>query len=53
MPRVGFKPPNPAFERAKAVRALDRAAIVIGLREDYTTVKPVTPCNTLYITCNR
>jgi hypothetical protein len=30
MPRVGFKPTIPAFERAKTVHALDRAATVIG-----------------------
>jgi hypothetical protein len=32
MPRVGFEPRIPAFERAKTVHALDRAAIVIGTR---------------------
>jgi hypothetical protein len=30
MPRVGFEPTIPVFERAKAVHALDRAATVIG-----------------------
>jgi hypothetical protein len=30
MPRVGFEPAIPVFERAKAVHALDRAASVIG-----------------------
>jgi hypothetical protein len=30
MPRVGFEPTNPVFERAKTVHALDRAAAVIG-----------------------
>jgi hypothetical protein len=30
MPRVEFEPTIPAFERAKAVHALDRAATVIG-----------------------
>jgi hypothetical protein len=30
MLRVGFEPPTPVFERAKAVHALDRAATVIG-----------------------
>jgi hypothetical protein len=30
MPRVGFEPTIPAFERAKAVHALDSAATVIG-----------------------
>jgi uncharacterized membrane protein len=31
MPRVGFEPTTPAFERAKIVHALDRAATVIGV----------------------
>jgi hypothetical protein len=30
MPRVGFEPTIPVFERAKAVHALDRAATVSG-----------------------
>jgi hypothetical protein len=30
MPRVGFDPTIAAFERAKTVHALDRAAAVIG-----------------------
>jgi hypothetical protein len=30
MPRVGFEPTIPMFERAKTVHALDRAATVIG-----------------------
>jgi hypothetical protein len=30
MPRLGFQPTIPVFERAKTVHALDRAAIVIG-----------------------
>jgi hypothetical protein len=30
MPRVGFEPKIPVFERAKTVHALDRAATVIG-----------------------
>jgi hypothetical protein len=30
MPRVGFEPTTPAFDRPKTVHALDRAAIVIG-----------------------
>jgi hypothetical protein len=30
MPRVGFEPTIPAFERAKIVHVLDRAATVIG-----------------------
>jgi hypothetical protein len=31
MPWVGFEPTIPAFERAKTVHALDRAATVIGI----------------------
>jgi hypothetical protein len=31
MPRVGFEPTIPVFERAKADHALDRAAAVIGI----------------------
>jgi hypothetical protein len=31
MPRAGFEPKNPAFERAKRVHALDRAATAIGI----------------------
>jgi hypothetical protein len=30
MPRVGFEPTISAFERAKTVHALDRAAATIG-----------------------
>jgi hypothetical protein len=30
MPRVGFEPTIPVFEREKKVHALDRAATVIG-----------------------
>jgi hypothetical protein len=31
MPRVGFKPTIPTFERAKTVPALDSAATVVGV----------------------
>jgi hypothetical protein len=30
MPREGFKPTTPVFERAKTVHALERAATVMG-----------------------
>jgi hypothetical protein len=30
IPRVGFEPTTPVFERAKTVHALDRATTVIG-----------------------
>jgi hypothetical protein len=32
MPREGFKPTIPAFERAKTVHALDRAVTVIDVQ---------------------
>jgi hypothetical protein len=38
MPRVGFEHTTPAFERAKTVHVLDRAATVIGC-DDGTLVK--------------
>jgi hypothetical protein len=31
MPRVGFEPTIPVFERAKTVHALDHAVTVIGM----------------------
>jgi hypothetical protein len=31
MPRVGFQPTTPVFERAKTVHVLDRAATVIDV----------------------
>jgi hypothetical protein len=30
MPRMGFEPATPAFEREKTIHVLDRAATVIG-----------------------
>jgi hypothetical protein len=38
MPRVGFEPTIPAFERAKTVHALDRAETVIVSSEDLIPV---------------
>jgi hypothetical protein len=35
MPRAGFEPTIPVFERAKMVHALDRAATVIDLMTKY------------------
>jgi hypothetical protein len=35
MPRVGFETTIPAFEWAKTVHALDRAATVIGIKQTY------------------
>jgi hypothetical protein len=37
MPRVGFEPTIPAFERAKTVHALHREAPVIGAIKYYPT----------------
>jgi hypothetical protein len=39
MPRVGFEPTIPAFERAKTVHALDSAVTVIGLHADVEQLK--------------
>jgi hypothetical protein len=36
MPRVGFEPTIPVFERAKTVHALDRVATVIGFDAMYS-----------------
>jgi hypothetical protein len=35
MPGVGFEPTTPAFERAKTIHVLDRAATVIGIWSQY------------------
>jgi hypothetical protein len=35
MPRVGFEPITPVFERVKTVHPFDRAATVIGSLMDY------------------
>jgi hypothetical protein len=35
---VGFEPTIPAFERAKTVHALDRAAIVVGWIVEYSAI---------------
>jgi hypothetical protein len=39
MPLMGFEPTIPVFERAKTVRALDRAATVIGQDDGMGTYK--------------
>jgi hypothetical protein len=41
MPRVGFEPTSPAFERAKTFHATDRAATVIGPEEHGGRIKYV------------
>jgi hypothetical protein len=40
MPRVGFEPTTPEFERVERVHALDRAAIVIGQCTEYKHINP-------------
>jgi hypothetical protein len=35
MPRVGFEPTIPVFERVKTIHALDRAASVFGQQYVY------------------
>jgi hypothetical protein len=35
MPRVGFEPTIPAFERVKTDHALDRAVTVMGQKDHY------------------
>jgi hypothetical protein len=41
MPLVGFEPTIKAFERAKTVHALDRAATTIGGKQFHSTKIPV------------
>jgi hypothetical protein len=49
MPRVGFEPTIPVFERAKTVHALDRAATVIGVLQP----RMVNPTQTLVMDLER
>jgi hypothetical protein len=55
MPRVGFEPTIPAFEQAKTIHALDRAATAIGITVDYSkqisTDLQVQPIPKLQIRC--
>jgi hypothetical protein len=46
MPRVGFEPMIPVFERAKAVHALERAATVIEIfrTSTFTSWKNIQRC---------
>jgi hypothetical protein len=44
MRRVGFKPMIPVFERAKAVHALGRPAIVIGFHAEISADKFPSSC---------
>jgi hypothetical protein len=38
MPRVGFEPTTPVFERTQTVHVLERAATLIGNGTVYTTI---------------
>jgi hypothetical protein len=40
MPGVGLEPTTPAFERAKTVRSLERAATVIGRMTNHRRKNP-------------
>jgi hypothetical protein len=42
MPRMGFKPTIPLFERAKTVNVLDRATTGIGVRISNSKLKPTS-----------
>jgi hypothetical protein len=46
MPRVGLEPTIPAFERAKTVHALDRAATVVG---DFCLLYTFYPLQIIFI----
>jgi hypothetical protein len=39
MPRVGFEPTIPVFERTKIIHALDRATTVIGHKRSISLIK--------------
>jgi hypothetical protein len=49
MPRVGFEPTIPAFERAEAVHALDLAATVIGGFRGIRRVLSISLCEVCLI----
>jgi hypothetical protein len=59
MPQVGFEPTITAFERAKTVHALDRAATVIGtlrcglltINEQETTYFVSTLKTSFFVVC--
>jgi hypothetical protein len=56
MPQVGFEPTIPVFEREKTVHALDRAASVIGKKQDYidiNDIKPLFCINYLFEKCKK
>jgi hypothetical protein len=56
MPRVGFEPSTPVFERAKTVHVLHLAATVIGHRDFYSCLISVemvsgsNPCQDTVLT---
>jgi hypothetical protein len=49
MPRVGFKPTIPVFERAKIIYTLDRAAAMIGIKGKYKWNKYTVICILAFI----
>jgi hypothetical protein len=49
MPRVGFEPKIPVFERVKTVHALDRAATMIGYLYNSLGVLLQEPCSMMLI----
>jgi hypothetical protein len=49
MPRVGFEPTIPVFERAKTVHALDRSATVVG---GFCTYKYINMINVVGYDCD-
>jgi hypothetical protein len=51
MPRVGFEPTTPSFERAKTVYATDHAATVIDIALGYETIYLV--CGVQSVIVNR
>jgi hypothetical protein len=52
MPRVGYEPTIPVFERAKTVHALDRAATVIGVVNHLEDVNVVIYLISFKYLCN-
>jgi hypothetical protein len=53
MPRMGFEPTTPAFERAKTVHALDRATTVIGTsKRIVASIRSTLPIFFLVISSN-
>jgi hypothetical protein len=49
MPRVGFEPTTPVFDRAKTIYALDRAATVVGRKSPLCTINCGRICINLFL----